>query len=174
LHAWAFPVKNIFVISIIILLLALFFYFIKSQVYNQLQKAIGFSVAAMIVSFFLLSSSFYPQLLNYQAGKPMASVIKGKVKPEDVYFWKGNYSSSFNFYTSTLHKEFTDSVLNTGKKLWLAFDVKSENEILDAGYKLGQRYSAKDYEITKLDIKFINPEKRDKECSEMVIAEVVR
>lgn len=173
IHGWAFPVKGFFKLLLLVLLLALVFYFLRSSMYNRLQKAIGISVSAMIFSFFLLNSNFYPQLLTYQAGKPMAALIKGKLNPNDVYFWKGNYSSSFNFYTKTLRKEFADSLLNSNKKVWLAFDIRAEKEIIAAGYKLGQRYSAKDYEITKLDMKFINPEKREKECSEMVIAELV-
>jgi len=174
MHGWAFPVKGFLKILLLVLLLSFVFYFFRSTMYNRIQKAVGASVAAMIVSFFLLNSNFYPQLLTYQAGKPMAAITNGKLNPEDVWFWKGNYSSSFNFYTKTLRKEFADSVLNGNKKVWLAFDKRVEKEITEAGYKLGQRYSAKDYEITKLDIKFINPEKREKECSEMVIAELVR
>jgi 4-amino-4-deoxy-L-arabinose transferase-like glycosyltransferase len=174
MHAWAFPVKGFLKIWLLVLLLSIVFYFFRSTMYNRLQKAVGASVAAMIVSFFLLNSNFYPHLLMYQAGKPMAAIIKEKIKPEDVWFWKGNYSSSFNFYTKTLRKEFADSVLTGKNKVWLAFDKRVEKEITAAGYKLGERYSTKDYEITKLDIKFINPDKREKECSEMVIAEVIR
>ena len=173
IHAWAFPLKGFLKLLVVILLLSLVFYFFRSSMYSRLQKAVGVSVSAMIFSFFLLNSNFYPPLLTYQAGKPLAAITKGKLNPEDVWFWKGNYSSSFNFYTKTLRKEFTDSVLNGNMKIWLAFDTRVEKEITGAGYKLGQRYSTKDYEITKLDIKFINPEKREKECSEMVIAEVL-
>ena len=96
------------------------------------------------------------------------------VNPDDVYFWKENYSSSYNFSTSTLRKPFTDSIWQGGKKIWLLYDIRNEEEIKQAGYKIGEKYSTRDYEITKLDLKFVNPLKRDSQCTKMVIAEVSR
>jgi 4-amino-4-deoxy-L-arabinose transferase-like glycosyltransferase len=174
INAWAFPIKSIWVIVGIVLLLALVFYFIKSAAYDRLQKAVAVSVAAMIFSFFLLNSNFYPQLLKYQGGNELAVAVKGKINPDDAYFWKNTFSSSFNFYTKTLYKPFADSVLQPGKKIWLIYDIKDEAVIKQAGYHLGQQFSVLDYEVTKLDIKFVNPAKRESQCSRMVIAEIYR
>jgi 4-amino-4-deoxy-L-arabinose transferase-like glycosyltransferase len=174
INAWAFPPKKGWIIAGVVLLLAVVFYFIKSKLYSSLQKAVTVSVAAMVFLFFLLNSNFYPQLLTYQGGNELAFATKGKVNPDDVYFWKETYSSSFNFYTATLRKPFTDSVLNPGKKIWLLYMLNNEEEIKNAGYKLKPQYSATDYEITKLDIKFINPAKREKECTKMILAEISR
>ncbi len=174
INAWAFPVKNIWVIVGIVLLLALVFYFIKSDAYDRLQKAVTVSVAAMIFSFFLLNSNFYPQLLKYQGGKELAVAVKGKLSPGDVYFWKNTFSSSFNFYSKSLYQAFADSVLQPVKKLWLIYDIKDEAAIKQAGYQLGRRFSVLDYEVTKLDIKFVNPVKRESQCSKMLITEIYR
>ena len=84
------------------------------------------------------------------------------------------YSSSYNFYTATIRKEFADSVLRSGRKIWLLYDIRNEDEIKQQGYQLGQPYSALDYEITKLDIKFVNPAKRESQCTRMVLAEISR
>lgn len=173
-NAWAFPVKSVWVVLGVVLLLAVVFYFIKSKNYDRLQKAVAVSVAAMVFSFFLLNSNFYPQLLKYQGGNELAFAAKGKVNPADVYFWKETQSSSFNFYSATLRKQFADSVLQTAKKVWLLFDIRNEKEIKQAGYQLGQRFSTLDYEITKLDIKFVNPARREKECTRLVLAEISR
>ena len=174
INAWAFPVKSIWVIIGVVLLLAVVFYFIKSATYSRLQKAVAVSVSAMIFSFFLLNSNFYPQLLKYQGGKELADSVKGKTNPDDVYFWKNTFSSSFNFYSGSLYKLFADSVLQPGKKIWLVYDKRSEEEIKQAGYQLGQHFSVLDYEVTKLDIKFVNPATREKQCSMMVLAELSR
>ncbi|MGB2703011.1 MAG: hypothetical protein WBC81_05055, partial [Chitinophagaceae bacterium] len=138
------------------------------------QKGVAASVATMALCFFLLNSNFYPTLLKYQGGNELALATKGTVNPADVYFWKEMQSSSFSFYTASLRQQFTDSVLQTGKKAWLLFDKNSEEEIKQAGYKLGNRFSVLDYEITKLDLKFVNPEKREKQCTKMVLAEIGR
>lgn len=174
INGWAFPVKSIGTIVGVVLLLAVVFYFFKSSLYNRLQKAIAISVATMALCFFLLNTNFYPKLLTYQGGNELAFATKGKVDPADVYFWKDMQSSSFNFYTASLRQQFADSVVQPGKKIWLLFDIRSEEEIKQAGYKLGERYSTLDYEITKLDIKFVNPAKREEQCTRMVLAEVAK
>ncbi len=172
INIWAFQVKNILLIIGVILLLACVFYYIKSGVYDRLQKAVGVSVAAMAFSFFLLNTNFYPKLLGYQGGNQLAFATKGKVDPADVFYWKDMQSSSFGFYTASLRQQFADSVLQPGKKVWLLYDIRSEEEIKQAGYTIGERYVTPDYEITKIDIKFVNPEKRDSQCTKMVLAEI--
>jgi hypothetical protein len=122
-----------------------------------------------------LNVNFYPQLLKYQAGNELAKKIKGNVDPANVYFWKDNYSSSFNFYTATERKQFDDSLLVLGKKpIWLLFDARNLQEIKKAGYEIGLTYRAVDYGVSRLDLKFLNPGTREKELSELVIGELSR
>ncbi len=174
INGWAFPVRKTAVIIGLILLLAVVFYFIKTKTFHTAQKNVLIPVAAMAFSFFLLNSNFYPQLLTYQGGNELAFASKGKIYTDDVYLWDETYSSSFNFYTKTIRKTFTDSVLNSGKKIWLLYDIRSEVAIKQAGYKLTPEYSSPDYEITKLDIKFVNPTRRDSQCTKMLLATISR
>jgi len=174
INALAFQMKLIGLLPVFVLLLAVVFYFIISRQLEKMQKAVCFSVSAMVLLFFSLNSSFYPQLLTYQGGNELALLTKGKVNPDNVYFWKNHYSSSYNFYTATLYKEFEDSVLQPGKKIWLIYDIRNTDEIKKAGYRTGQQFSTLDYEITKLDLKFINPATRESQCTKMVIAEINR
>jgi hypothetical protein len=172
-NTWAFPLDNFWLISGTILLLAATFYFLKNQQLNYVQKAIGFSASTMIVSFFLLNTNFYPKLLKYQGGNELAKKILGNIDPANVYFWKDNYSSSFNFYTVTERKQFDDSIFANGKKpIWLLFDKHMLVDIEQAGYKIGHVDSVQDYEITRLKLKFLNPATRKDELTEMVIGEI--
>lgn len=170
---WAFPVKKTGIITGVILLLAVFFYFLKTSGLSRLQKSVCISVASILFAFYLLNTNFYPQLLKYQGGNELAFATKGKLDPSLVYFWKENYSSSYNFYTKTIRKPFVDSNYQQGDKVWLLYDIRNEEEIKEAGFELGKRFSTPDYEITKLDIKFINPKRRESQCTQMVIAEVI-
>lgn len=174
LTLWAFPVKKLWVIAGVVLFLAVFFYFLRSAIYSALQKTVCLSVSAIALCFFLLNTNFYPQLLKYQGGNELAAATKGKLDANDVYFWKETYSSSFNFYTRSLRKTFTDSALQTGRKTWLLYDIRSEEEIKQAGYQLGERFITPDFEITRLDIKFINPARRESQLTKMVVAEISR
>ena len=170
---WAFPVKNLWIIPVVLALLSLYFYFIKTRKLNKLQRTICVSVSSMALLFFLLNANFYPQLLKYQGGNELAFATRDKVDARHVYAWKETYSSSYNFYTAVLRQPFHDSIYQEGKKIWLLYDVRSEEEIKSL-YQLGQHYSTPDYEITKLDIKFINPKRREAECTQMVLAEIVK
>jgi 4-amino-4-deoxy-L-arabinose transferase-like glycosyltransferase len=173
LNAWAFPVKNFIVILSTVPLLAVVFYFLRNRQLPYLQKAICVSVATMAVSFFLLNTNFYPQLLKYQGGNELAKKIKGNVDPVNVYFWRDNYSSSFNFYTATERKQFDDSIFLKGKKpIWLLFDQKDSADIRRSGYKIGLIYSVPDFGITRLDAKFVNPATRNTELHEMMLGEI--
>ena len=174
LNAWAFPVHSIAVCVGLVFMLAVVFHFLKSRLYSIFEKSVCISVASMIVCFFLLNANFYQQLLTYQGGNELAKTIKGKVDPVNVYFWKHNYSSSFNFYTATERTQYNDSLLEKGKEpIWLLFDIRDLPSIKQAGYKIGFNYSSRDYEITKLNFKFINPSTRDKTLTQMVIGEII-
>jgi 4-amino-4-deoxy-L-arabinose transferase-like glycosyltransferase len=173
INVWAFPVHSILIYGVLILLLAVMFYFLKSRKFAIFEKSIYISVAAMIVTFFLLNANFYPNLLTYQGGNQLAKTVRGRVDPVNVYFWKENYSSSFNFYTATERKQYDDSLLEKGKEpIWLLFDIRDLPNIRKAGYEIGFNYSAHDYEITKLNFKFLNPSTRDSTLTQMVIAEI--
>lgn len=171
INTWAFPVKDIIVLTGVVIFLSVVFYFFKSKMYSSLQKAVLIPVAAMILSFFLLNTNFYPQLLKYQGGNQLAKMTAGVVDPGNVYFWQETQSSSFNFYTSTLRKQFADSVLQNKGYVWVLYDIRDEKSI-EQRYKILGRYETPDYEITKIDIKFVNPEKREKQCTRMVLAEI--
>ena len=174
LNFWFFPIKNYLVVAGMIFLLAVFFHFTRSKIFSSFQKAIGLSVSSLALLFFLYNSNYSPQLLTYQCGKELAKKIKGKIDPAEIYFWKNNYSSSFNFYTSTLRKEFADSMLDNKAKAWIQFDKDYRQEILDSGYMLKEVFEAPDYEITKADLKFLNPATRERVLSRSFIAEISR
>lgn len=171
-NAWAFPITNAWVVFITLSLILLFGLFINSG-FSRMQKAVLISVAAMIVSFFTLNANFYLQLLKYQGGNELAFTVKHQINPAEVYLWKNVQAHSWNFYTATNQKFFSDSLYHRGKKVWLLFDLAHLTEIERAGYRLGRRYATPDYVVTKLKLSFINPSTRKKACSQMVLAEVI-
>ena len=173
LNVLAFPVDKPFLLIGIIFFLSVFFYFLINYQLDRLQKAVAFSVAMMAFSFFLLNGNFYPQLLKYQGGNELAKKIKGNVDPANVFFWGENYSSSFNFYTASERKQFTDSLYSKrGKPVWLLFDKRNLEDINKAGYRIGSSYSALDYEVSKLDLEFVDPSTRDKNLTELFVGEI--
>lgn len=128
----------------------------------------------MIVFFFLYNSNYSPQLLTYQCGNELAKKIKGKIAADDIYLWKTDFSSSFNFYTSTLRKEFSDSLLKSNKNIWLLFDKRDEADIFQSGYSIEKAIEVPDYEVSKAQLKFLNPATRQKVLKRVLIGRISR
>jgi 4-amino-4-deoxy-L-arabinose transferase-like glycosyltransferase len=171
MNVWAFPAKNGFVIGGFLLLLALCV-FVLLRLHSRLQKIVGASVVAILLLFYLLNTNFYPQLLRYQAGNELAFATKGQVDAKRVWFWPAVYSSSYCFYTAELRKEFTDSVLHQPSPVWIMTDNNGFNELKQKGLPVLQTIQHADYEITMLQLPFLNPAARQKELSRMLLVRV--
>ncbi|NTS39961.1 glycosyltransferase family 39 protein [Flavisolibacter sp. BT320] len=167
-NVWAFPIEGAFAIFGFLFLLGFAASFLL-RLKGPLQKLAGASVVTSLLVFFLLNTNFYPQLLSYQGGNELAFDTKGKVNPAQVYFMPGVYSSSYNFYTSTLRNEYSDAVLQGAGPVWILTDKNRLHEITQP---ILQTYQHADYEITTMQLPFINPATREKELSEMVLARV--
>jgi 4-amino-4-deoxy-L-arabinose transferase-like glycosyltransferase len=169
-NLWAFPVKETGIIIGLIGFLAVVFYFLLSRLYTHMQKAVAVSAASVVLFFFLLNTSFYPQLLSYQGGKPLADKTRGIADPKNVYFWKNSFSSSYNFYSASLRQVYDDSL--AGKKFWLIYQRSQQPEIDSLGLITGKTFSVADYEITRLKKVFIDPATREDVLDKMLMAEV--
>ncbi|MCX6315934.1 MAG: glycosyltransferase family 39 protein [Bacteroidetes bacterium] len=174
LAALLFPVQSAGIVTGIILFLSVIFYFIKTKMLSPLQKAVTMSVAVMALVFFCLNAQVYPRMLRYQGGNELAALTRGKVDPADVYNWKDEYSSSYNFYTPHLTGRFHDSLLLNGKKIWLLYDEKFRSQIEAEGFQLRPVYAVPSYRISQPGIRFLDPATRDSVCSKMVLAEISR
>jgi len=170
-NSWAFPVKNLWVLLGLIFFLSVFFYFLLSKVFSNTQKSITVSVSSIALFFFLANTNFYPQLLTYQGGKPLADMTRGVADPKDVYFWKNTFSSTYNFYSSSNRQVYGDSV--KGKKIWLIYERSQQPEIDSSGFLFGKTVSVPDYEITRLKKDFIDPLTRKQTLDSMIMAEVI-
>jgi 4-amino-4-deoxy-L-arabinose transferase-like glycosyltransferase len=170
---WAFPIHSGWILAGLILLLSLVFYFFLSKKFTGIQKAITVSVAAISLLFFLLNTNFYPQLLTYQSGKPMADLTKGKVDPKNVYFWKNTFSSAYTFYSASLRQVYNDTLRQPEKNFWLVYEKSQQYQVDSAGFVFGRSFSVPDYEITRLKKKFVDPATRKEVLDEMVMSEVL-
>ena len=139
---------------------------------SNLQKLVGASVVTSILVFYLLNANFYPQLLGYQAGNQMAFDTKGRIDPKSVYFWPTMYSHSFNFYTSETRKEFHDSLLQKQGPIWIATNPAGLEELKQRGLPVMQTFEHVDYEITTMQLPFIDPATRKNELTKMLLVRV--
>lgn len=169
---WIFPVHGSWSYISIILFLVIVIYFFIAGNYTSLQKAVLVPVTAMVLLFFLLNTNFYPQLLNYQGGNTLAATVKGKVDPDDIYFEPNSYSPSFNFYMGTLRRPVTDSIVASGKKLWVFTDKDHYAAADSAWHFKGKVFEVKRYWITRMKLKFLEPSTREDQLTRFYLAEV--
>jgi len=172
-NVWAFPVKNTLVLFGLIFFLAVVFYFLLSKIYSNIQKSITVSVAAIALFFFLANTNFYPQLLTYQGGKPLADITRNIADSKNVYFWKNTFSSTYSFYSASNRQVYEDSLKQSGKNFWLIYERSQQMEIDSLGLDLGKSFSVQDYEITRLKKSFIDPATRKETLDSMMMAEVI-
>ena len=167
-NVWAFPVYGFWVIAGFFLLVFVCA-FLLLRVRLTLPKMVAGSVVTSLLVFYLLNSNFYPQLLQYQAGNELAFATRGKVDAKNVYFQPGLYSSSYVFYTAELRKEFHDSVLQQPGPVWLMTDGDLLQQIKPP---VLQTYEHVDYEITRMQLPFVNPATRKKELTKLLLVRI--
>ena len=170
-NVWAFPAINILVIVGFVFILGFGALFLV-RMQTTIQKLVAASVITSLLVFYLLNANFYPQLLKYQGGNELAFATKAKADAKKVYFWPDIYSSSYNFYTAELRKEFTDSVMQQPSPIWIITDTKKLDEIKQKGLPILESFEQADYEITTLQLPFINPSTRKNELSKLLLVRV--
>ncbi|HET7898878.1 MAG TPA: glycosyltransferase family 39 protein [Flavisolibacter sp.] len=171
INSWAFPATNGWVIAGF-LLLVLFCGFFLVRVPLQISKLVVASVVTSLLIFYLLNTNFYPQLLTYQAGNELAFATSKKVAPKTVYFWPSENSPSYDFYAAELRKEFTDSILQKPAPLWVMVDEQHLPEVREKGLPILETFAHPDYEITMLQLPFINPATRKNELGKLMLVRV--
>jgi 4-amino-4-deoxy-L-arabinose transferase-like glycosyltransferase len=172
INGWFFPAYAAIVITLVAGLLLLYLSG-ALQITAALTRPVILSSFAILFFFFLLNINFYPRLLVYQGGKPLADLSADRVNTERVYFWKDTYSSSWCFYTGVLRKAFSDSAINNDP-VWLIYDGANEKEIVAAGYRPGDHLVVPDFEVSKLTFKFLNPATRESQCRQLFIARIYK
>jgi hypothetical protein len=90
-----------------------------------------------------------------------------------VYVRPDSYSASYAFCTVSLPRKFDDSLLQSGRRTWLLTEPEQFENFLKEGYETGTIWSATHFGITRLSLKFLNPDTRNKECSKMMLVEVI-
>lgn len=156
--------------------LFIFFFFLFYTIRGRSQLTVGDQVirlcASVLVVFWIVNAAFYKNLLLYQGGSRLAQQPEIRLLAEKkIYSLEGCYSSSFYFYTRSLRDVVSVESVKNIKGLVL-LDKKQEVLLKDAGVAWKDRGFALDYEITKLSLPFLDPEKRNGTCTSLKLVEV--
>lgn len=165
---WVFAFDSLW-LAILVGMAFLYFVYQLFTAWESYEKIVTMSVAAAAVLWIGLNSNFYPQLLDLQAGNQTALVLKERgIKPSEVFLYKPNdynYSASFDIHHGGLHKRISKEQIEhkaaDGQRFYLfvthaAYDELREDSLLNFSVLTSQ----KDYRITRLTQKFLDPSTR--------------
>jgi 4-amino-4-deoxy-L-arabinose transferase-like glycosyltransferase len=171
LNLWFFPVRNFWIVLGVPVIV--FFYFHARQKTDRLQHTIFLSVCIAILTNFLLNTSFYPQVLTWQAGNTLAEQARDSgMDLNNVFYLEGfEQSNSFDFYTArltpTIPLPATRSVfIYTGENGMQELEAKKIPFII--------REQASDYRVSQLRFRFLDPQSRERTVSKHYLLEVTR
>jgi hypothetical protein len=145
---------------------------------NKAMKVFYVSAFLSLVFNFFLNYNFFPNLLKYQGGNELVKLIKERnlsIPDEEIVVVESD-AHSFEFYRKHTHRVaethiFLKEYPGMRNKYFLI-----SNEIKD--YLTGKGYNVKpvighlDYNVTTVQLKFLNPATRIKNCDTLMLAKI--
>jgi hypothetical protein len=119
-----------------------------------------------------LNSSFYPSLMRYQMGSLAGKWLCQQNIPSDkVFVYQYKEWRSFHFYAQGIiqHKDSTELFTPGDYIVTSADKVTSLDE---SGVIYDKIYEGKNYTVSQLSLKFLNPETREKSLDSFVILKI--
>lgn len=195
-----FPLQFLFAILVIIVAIALNYYFFKPvswmmyiigaillgfmlwlMVNRSLQKGMKIIYVSAFVSIFfnfLLYYNFFPQLLTYQAGNEMAKQLKEKniqIPDQQIKLIETN-AHSFDFYRGYSHPVVSIEEVKKNypdfKENYFLINSGQRDELQKQGFRIEPVISQKDYNVAKVSLKFLNPATRIKRLDTLMLAKI--
>lgn len=170
LLAWYFTeVYNVYFFIISVVLFAfLFLYrvFAKENIFKKfLVNSLFFSIAINV----FLNSQFYPKLTQFQGGLQLAEFVnENKIPKNRIFMLTNNETWSFDFYT----QQNTDRVeVNELKKGDYLVIYDEQLQYLKKNFKVIA--TKNHYRITRLSLKFLNPETRTHQLKKIYLVQIL-
>jgi len=147
------------------------YYTMKTE--EKFVRMITVSVCASLLLNAILNLHFYPQLLSYQGGSSMAKVIKENaipvgniVKIDSMHTW------SLDFYNRKPVTITTLEEIKEAGKIWVYVDEKGLSILRNNAIFWEEQFSVKQFRITRLQGKFLNPKTRDKVLNDRYLVHI--
>ena len=138
-------------------LLIVIILFVKSQ--TRIERSVVVSAGFILFANIYLNSTFYPQLLNYQAGFKLGNTAKSlHIEPNDIYMIDGQYSWPMDWaIEGTTQKADRKTLYYLNEPFWVMMYDIDPNSLKSNKFDIAKSYRADHYRITRLTWDFINP-----------------
>ena len=157
----------LFVFSVLLFSFLVFYLFKKENVFKK--YVVASFIFAISVNVFL-NSQFYPVLTQFQAGLKLADFVNKKdINKEKIKMLTGNETWNFDFYTQRNTDRVEENQLKNGDYL-----LVNEEQFLALKKPFKIIKTEKDYRITRLSLKFLNPKTRAAQLENMYLLKILK
>jgi 4-amino-4-deoxy-L-arabinose transferase-like glycosyltransferase len=136
-------------------------------------RIITIGVLSSILLNGVLNTHFYPSLLGYQAGSTIAKTIqRNKVSTDNIYKISENHTWALDFYNQKPVKIASINELEGKKDIWVYANDKELKELKASGFDWNKQLTEKQFRITRLQGRFLNPNTRKKVVNKMHLVHI--
>lgn len=185
-----------FILSIVFIVIALFCFYVFE--FQSIISYVLFAVASVIATYFTLKQElysiriitiavsaslllnsvmnfhFYPNLLQYQAGSSMATIIhKNNIPVDAIYKLTEEHTWSLDFYNQHPVAIISLEELKNIENGWLYVSDEELEVIRKSMFDWDQQYAVDDFRITRLQAKFLNPASRSKTLKSKYLIHII-
>jgi len=163
LAIFVFPLSNIssWIIALLFLILSIIFLIRKIRI----SRIVFASAMAIAGANFILNVHFYPNLLRYQSGKPIAEYINSQNITEDRLYQIDVHSSVIDFYGKITPPDINFRKLerlNTSQDtLWVIASEYAYEQINKRNFNIVKTKDFDHFNVQALSLKFLNPATRN-------------
>ncbi|UJH66844.1 glycosyltransferase family 39 protein [Allomuricauda sp. SCSIO 65647] len=158
-------------IILVTVLLGIVYFCLKREDYYL--RIVTLSVYASLLLNGVLNMHFYPQLLKYQAGSTMAQKVKEFDVPVDnIYKISERHTWALDFYNKNPVNITTMGGLVQKKDVWVYANEKELQSLREANFDWDKQIAVDDFRITRLQLKFLEPNTRLKTLKKMYLVHI--
>ena len=116
----------------------------------------------------LMNAHFYPKLLEYQGGSTMAERVKERSIPVgEIYKINERHTWALDFYNQDPVNIVLASDLKNMKDVWVYATDSELEQLQKNGIAWDDQITVDQFRITRLQIKFLNPNTREDKLNKM-------
>ena len=162
------------------LLLLLLAWLLIKKFQNKAAKTILVTIVLSLVFNFFLNYNFFPNLLKYQGGNELARMISEKnisIPHEDIVVVESG-AHSFEFYRQHTYRIAETHLFleqyPTMKDKYFLLTNEIKDYLATKGYEVKPVIQTLDYNVTTVQLKFLNPATRIKNCDTLMLAKIYK
>lgn len=161
-----------FVYGILIIAALIIIYF-TLQREGRYARLITVSVCASLLLNTVLNLHFYPSLLGYQGGSSMSKLVaENNIPVDNIYKIGKDHTWSLDFYNRYPLQLSNLDGISKKKDVWVYVNTDELEQLRSAGMDWDRQFSVKQFRITRLQGKFLNPKTRYKVLNKRYLVHV--